>query len=197
MPVAFAFLFWACAFCGVKTAKPSAIAIVDLCIFAPCKNHLYTEYKIYSDATECVKPMAAYAQKTVENDADIAVFVGAISDAGQRDDVLVLLDMLARISGMPPKMWGRSIIGYGTYHFRYESGREGDWMRIGFSPRKGKIVLYIIDGLADHVDILARLGKHKTGKACIDIKRLSDVDAAVLAELCAASLANMARQHPI
>ena len=99
---------------------------------------------------------------------------------------------MARISGEPPRMWGPSIVGFGSYHYRYESGREGDMLRIGFSPRKGQSVLYGL-GIADaDADTMARLGKCKTGKGCLYVKRLSDIELGALEDLCRASLARKA-----
>jgi hypothetical protein len=131
------------------------------------------------------------ANKTVETDADVATFVAGVSDAGQRADAGALIEMMSRLSGELPKMWGPSIIGFGTHHYRYESGREGEICRIGFSPRKGKTVLYGM-GVQTNTDILARLGKHATGKGCLYLKRLSDVDLAVLEEVVVAALADKA-----
>jgi hypothetical protein len=104
--------------------------------------------------------------------------------------------MMARLSGALPKMWGPSIIGFGRYHYKYDSGREGDAPRIGFSPRKGQTVLYLIDGYSGKDAQLARLGKHKLGKSCLYIKRLSDVDIAVLEDMVAETLAYMAKTYP-
>jgi len=129
------------------------------------------------------------ANKTVETGADVAAFVNGIADPGQLADAAALIDVLARASGEPPKMWGPSIIGFGTHRYRYESGREGEICRIGFSPRKGKTVIYGM-GVEDHADILARLGKHSTGKGCLYLKRLADVDLSVLEELTAAAWAS-------
>jgi Domain of unknown function (DU1801) len=135
------------------------------------------------------------ANKTVETDVDVAAFVAGVADPAQRADADTLIDLMSRVSGAPARMWGPSIIGFGSYTYRYDSGREGTSLQIGFSPRKGQTVLY---GLAvnDNADLLKRLGKHKTGKGCLYIKRLSDVDLAALEELCAASLAEMARRYP-
>jgi Domain of unknown function (DU1801) len=136
------------------------------------------------------------ANKTVETDADVAAVVAAVADPAQRADAEVLIRMMAKVSGYPPKMWGPSIIGFGQYHYHYDSGREGDMCRVGFSPRKGQTVVYIVDGFPGHTELLARLGKHKTGKSCLYIKRLADVDLSVLADLVTASLAVMAERHP-
>jgi len=134
--------------------------------------------------------------KTKPTAVDVTAFIDAIADEKQRADAHKLAQMMTRLTGHPPKMWGPSIIGFGEYHYRYDSGREGDMARIGFSPRKGQTVLYITDGFAGHADLMAKLGKYKTGKSCLYIKRLSDVDAAVLEQLCAQSLSYMGAKYP-
>jgi hypothetical protein len=142
------------------------------------------------------KSVANATNKTIVNDADVANFVAQIADDAQRADAAILLAMLMRVSGEAPKMWGPSIIGFGHYHYRYDSGREGDMCRIGFSPRKGKTVLYINDGFPKYAELLARLGKHKTGKSCLYLGTLSAVDLGVLESLCVASLDHMAQAYP-
>lgn len=123
-------------------------------------------------------------------------FIKAVADEKQRADAHKIAAIMERLSGHPPKMWGPSIIGFGSYHYKYDSGREGDMCRIGFSPRKGQTVLYLVDGFEGHAELMARLGKHKTGKSCLYIKRLSEVDEAVLEQLCAESLKWMAAKYP-
>ena len=136
------------------------------------------------------------ANKTQETDADVAAFVAGVADPIQRADAGTLIGIMTKASGHPPKMWGPSIIGFGSYHYKYDSGREGDSLRIGFSPRKGQTVLYLVDGYSNRADQLARLGKHKTGKSCLYIKRLSDIDTDVLGEMIAGSLAYMDAKYP-
>jgi len=132
----------------------------------------------------------------VETSEDVAAFVAGIADESQRADAEALIAMMADASGEPPAMWGSSIIGFGRYHYRYDSGREGDMARIAFSPRKGKTVVYLMDGFPEHQAILSRLGKHKTGKACLYLKSLADADVAVLRELIDASLTELATRYP-
>jgi hypothetical protein len=134
--------------------------------------------------------------KTQATSADVTAFIDGVADETQRADAHAIAAMMARLSGAPPKMWGPSIIGFGAYHYKYDSGREGDSLRIGFSPRKGQTVLYLIDGYAGKEAQLARLGKHKLGKSCLYIKRLSDVDVAVLEEMVVETLAYMAEKYP-
>lgn len=136
------------------------------------------------------------ANKTEAHAGDVKAFVDALPDANQRGDALTLIDMMTRLSGEPATMWGSSIIGFGRYHYRYESGREGDAMRIGFAPRKGQTVIYLMDGYAGHGELLASLGKHKTDKSCLYVKRLSDIDTGVLEAMIARSLAAMDERYP-
>ena len=134
--------------------------------------------------------------KTQATGADVTAFIDGVADETQRADAHEIAAMMARLSGAPPKMWGPSIIGFGSYHYKYDSGREGDSLRVGFSPRKGQTVLYLIDGYAGKEAQLARLGKHKLGKSCLYIKRLSDVDMVVLEEMVAETLGYMAKTYP-
>lgn len=140
--------------------------------------------------------MAKSELKTKPTMISVGSFIEAVADPAQRDDARKIVAMMERLSGHTAKMWGPSIIGFGSYHYKYESGREGDMCRIGFSPRKGQTVLYIVDGFDGHSDLMARLGKHKTGKSCLYIKRLSDIDEAVLEQLCTESLDFMAAKYP-
>jgi hypothetical protein len=140
--------------------------------------------------------MGNSANKTQATPVSVSDYLANLDDPVQRGDAQTLRTLLEHVSGYPATMWGTSIIGFGTYHYIYDSGREGDMCRIGFSPRKGKLVLYIFDGFPKYAEILARLGKHKTGKSCLYITRLADVDSDVLAELCTASLAHMQSLYP-
>lgn len=140
--------------------------------------------------------MAKSEAKTKPSAISVESFVGAVADPAQRDDARKIVAMMERLSGHEATMWGPSIIGFGSYHYRYDSGREGDMCRIGFSPRKGQTVLYLIDGFEGHSELMAKLGKHKTGKSCLYIKRLSDVDESVLEQLCVESLKWMAQKYP-
>jgi Domain of unknown function (DU1801) len=140
--------------------------------------------------------MAATTNKTVPTQADVDAFIEAVGDEKQRDDARQLVTLMSRLSGHPPRLWGPSIIGFGSYHYRYESGREGDMCRIGFSPRKGQTVLYLVDGYEQQQEHLAQLGKHKLGKSCLYIKRLSDINLETLEAMVTASLAAMAVKYP-
>ena len=134
--------------------------------------------------------------KMQAHDGDVTAFIEAVADEKQRADAHVIAMMMARLSGEPPKMWGPSIIGFGHYHYKYDSGREGDSLRIGFSPRKGQTVLYLPGSISGQTNLLARLGKHKQGKGCLYIKRLADVDAGVLEALVRASVDYMDEAYP-
>jgi hypothetical protein len=140
--------------------------------------------------------MAKSENKTQPTDVSVPAYIDAVADETQRADAHRIAAMMERLSGHKPLMWGHGIIGFGSYHYKYESGREGDMCRIGFSPRKGQTVLYLVDGFLGHGELMAKLGKHKTGKSCLYIKRLSDVDEAVLEQLCVESLKWMAQKYP-
>src|SRR5271170_1874198 len=128
--------------------------------------------------------------KTKPTKLSVAAFIAAIADPAKRTDAKALVKLLQSVVGEKPKMWGPSIIGFGSCHYRYESGREGDMPLIGFSPRKAATVLYNMIGSSDSAALLAKLGKHTTGKGCLYIKKLSDVDQKVLQALAVKSLAN-------
>lgn len=126
--------------------------------------------------------------KTVPTAVDPYDYVAAIEDETKRQDSEWLIETMKSLTGEPPVMWGPSIIGFGNYHYVYESGREGDMMELGFSPRKANISVYLMSGVAREEEYLAKLGKHKLGKSCLYIKRLSDVDKDVLKDMLASSL---------
>jgi hypothetical protein len=121
--------------------------------------------------------------KTRATDADVEAFIDGIADEQVRTDCRELLSLMGEATGAPPVMWGTSIVGFGDVHHRYASGREGDWFIIGFAPRKRTLTLYLTGGLENHAEKLSRLGKHSTGVGCLYVKRLSDVDRAVLGEI--------------
>ncbi len=118
--------------------------------------------------------------KTAETAGDVTAFIRQHALPGQQEDSFRLIDIMKRVSGHEPRMWGPTIVGFGAYHYRYESGHEGDAPLLGFSPRKAAISLYVFTGLDEHQHLLQGLGKFKNGKACIYIKKLSDVDEAKL-----------------
>ena len=132
-----------------------------------------------------------YELKTKINDASVEKFLKTIPDEKKQQDSFAILDMMKEVTGEEPKMWGTSIIGFGTYRYKYASGQEGDWLRIGFSPRKQNLSLYIMSGFQHHDDLMAKLGKYSTGKGCLYIKKLEDIDQNVLKELIKASFTTM------
>ncbi len=134
--------------------------------------------------------------KTKPTTISVADFIDAIPDVTRRADGKIICDLMARITGEEPQMWGPSIVGFGSYHYRYDSGHEGTACRLGFSPRKAQQVLYILTGEEGEEEKLARLGKHKTGKACLYVNKLADVDIAVLEELIRDALASMNAKYP-
>ena len=140
--------------------------------------------------------MSDSENKTQVTEIDPVDFIAAIEHPVRRADAQTLLELIVRISGEQPRMWGPSIIGFGQYHYKYESGREGDFLRTGFSPRKSGQVIYIMPGYTNHSLILDRLGKFKHGKSCLYITKLADVDMDVLTELIQAGLDDMARKYP-
>ena len=133
--------------------------------------------------------------KTRRTDASVAEFLRTVADEERRKDCRTLAAMMERATGARPRMWGPSIVGFGSYPYRYPSGREGEWFLAGFSPRKQDLPVYVMSGFAGHQALLDRLGRHKTGKSCLYLKRLSDVDLAALGELIERSVAQVARAH--
>lgn len=133
--------------------------------------------------------------KTKLNDASVDDFINGVEDEARREDCRTIAELMSRITGEEPKMWGASIVGFGTYHYKYASGREGDWMKMGFSPRKQNLTLYIMDGFDKYDELMAKLGKHKTGKSCLYVKRLSDIDMKVLEKLINASASHFDRKY--
>ncbi|NNF53650.1 MAG: DUF1801 domain-containing protein [Acidimicrobiales bacterium] len=129
--------------------------------------------------------------KTKVTTVDPLSFVAAIEHPVRRADAQALLELMSRVTGCQPKMWGPSIVGFGSYHYKYDSGREGDLMITGFSAQKAKLSIYVVSGYDNLADELARLGKHKLGRSCLYINKLADVDLAVLEEIVQKSVAEM------
>lgn len=134
--------------------------------------------------------------KTKPTDADVIGFLNNVPDERKRQDAFAVLEMMREVTGEEPKMWGPSIVGFGSYHYKYASGREGDAILTGFSPRKQNLVLYIVAGFGEYEELMAKLGKHTTGSSCLYVKRLADLDQAVLRELVAKSVDRMRRTNP-
>lgn len=129
--------------------------------------------------------------KTQPTDGSVDEFLASIEDESRREDCRVLRSLMAEVTGEPAVMWGESLVGFGLYQYKYASGREGEWFVAGFAPRKQALTVYIMSGFAGHDALMERLGKHKTGRSCLYLKRLSDVDLGVLRELVAASVAHV------
>ncbi|GAB3001159.1 DUF1801 domain-containing protein [Psychrosphaera aestuarii] len=125
--------------------------------------------------------------KTKQTEASPSTFISSISDDKKRSDANTLLTIMSDITQQPPAMWGDSLIGFGLYKYQYASGRKGEWFRVGFSPRKQNITLYIMNGFSQYQHLLERLGKHKTGKSCLYISKLEDIDVDVLKQMIALS----------
>ncbi len=120
---------------------------------------------------------------TVETDADVGAFVAGVEHDVRRRDAETMVELMQRVTGEPPRMWGPSIVGFGSYHYVYESGREGDMAAVGFSPRKTSTTVYLNDGFDAYADELARLGPHTLGRSCLDLEDLARVDLGVLEEM--------------
>lgn len=136
------------------------------------------------------------ANKTQETSEDVFQFIEFVENEQKRIDSLKIIELMSDLTRAKPKMWGPSIIGFGNYHYKYASGREGDFFRIGFSPRKQNISLYIMSGFSHYEELLKKLGKHKTGKSCLYINRLDDISEAVLVEIMSRSLDYMRLKYP-
>lgn len=126
--------------------------------------------------------------KTKINDKSVKAFLDSIKDEKKRMDSYEILALMQGITGAEPRMWGKSIVGFDQYHYKYKSGREGDWFKVGFSPRKAAISIYLMSGFEAHDALMDKLGKYKTGKSCLYVKKMEDIDKNILKKLVAASL---------
>jgi len=133
--------------------------------------------------------------KTKPTSVSAASFINGLADERRRRESATLLDLMSEVTGEPPVMWGAGIVGFGSYHYKYASGREGDWPRTGFSPRKQSLTIYCVPGFAAQRDLLARLGPHKTSVSCLYINKLDDVDLGVLRKIVERSVDQMARTY--
>ena len=129
--------------------------------------------------------------KTKQHEQNVEDFLGEITDEKKRRDCFTILELMKKATEQEPKMWGANIIGFGNYKYKYESGREGEWFLTGFSPRKSNLTLYIMSGFTRYDELLAKLGKHKTGKSCLHINKLEDVNLQVLEEMIENSVSNV------
>jgi Domain of unknown function (DU1801) len=148
-----------------------------------------------SNAMATTKKSHPANNKTQPTHDDVAGFLATVVDPVRRADCEHLVVLMQAATGEPPRMWGSSIVGFGTYHYRYESGREGDYLIVGFSPRKGDLSLYILAGFEHHAKLLAQLGPHKIGKSCLYVKGLAGLDEPSLKSLIEQGVAAMAPQR--
>ena len=133
--------------------------------------------------------------KTKPNDQSVQDFLNGIENEQKRKDSFAILEMMKAVTKAEPKMWGASIIGFGSYRYKYASGREGDWFLAGFSPRKQNLTIYMMSCFAKQEELLAKLGKYKTGKSCLYIKKLADIDENVLKEMIIHSIETMSKRY--
>lgn len=138
----------------------------------------------------------AYEQKIKETDESVIEFIESVDHPKKRADAYQLLDIFTETTGYSAKMWGPSIIGFGSYHYKYDSGHEGEWMLVGFSPRKAKLSLYFATGDTERDQLLKDFGKHTTGKACVYINKLADIDVEVLKALIRQSVSFLKKTYP-
>lgn len=139
--------------------------------------------------------MAKAQNKTQKTDQDVREYLHTVENEQRREDSLKVLEIMEELTGMKAEMWGTSIVGFGDYHYKYESGREGEMFKVGFSPRKTSLTLYIMPGFGRYSELMERLGKYKTGKSCLYVKKLEDVDEEVLKELIVESVAYMSDKY--
>ncbi len=133
--------------------------------------------------------------KTQKTDASVEDFLKGVTDEKKREDSFAILELMREVTGEEPAMWGGSIVGFGSYRYKYASGWEGEWPLAGFSPRKQSLTLYIMSGFDKHDSLLAKLGKYKTGKSCLYISKLQDIDLETLRELIRQSVTHVAETH--
>jgi hypothetical protein len=134
--------------------------------------------------------------KTKANQQSINAYLNTIEPQKKREDSFAILALMQEVSGEEPQMWGDKIVGFGHYQYKYASGREGEWFLAGFAPRKQNLTLYIMSGFDGYDELLSKLGKHSTGKSCLYIKKLDDIDQSILRQLIAQSIAHMKQTNP-
>jgi len=139
--------------------------------------------------------MAKTGLKTRYTGKSVKQFLNAVTDKQRREDCYTVLNLMKEITGEEPTLWGDSIVGFGRYHYTYESGREGDWFLTGFSPRKQNLTLYIMAGFDDYDDLMNKLGKYKTGKSCLYVKKLQDIDLPILKQLIKQSVVHTSKTY--
>jgi hypothetical protein len=141
--------------------------------------------------------MAKAEAKTKATQTSVRDYLDAIEDEDRRQDCEILVDLMQKATGFPPVMWGTGIVGFGSYHYRYASGHEGDSCLVGFSSRKGDISVYLMAGMDGQAALMEKLGKHKAGKGCLYLKRTSDLDLKVLAQMIKNAVAELHQRYPL
>jgi hypothetical protein len=154
----------------------------------------------FKQATQSTQPTQLYPNpmaelKTKETDADVFAFLADRCVGQRHTDCLTLITLMQEATGEPPKLWGDSIVGFAKYRYQYKTGHSGEWPIIGFSPRKNDLTLYVMPSFDAFPDLLAQLGKHKLGKSCLYLKKLADVDEAILRQILTTAVAQMADQR--
>jgi hypothetical protein len=172
--------------------------MTEVCLnpdFIDLSNAYHKNTGTKADNHKIKNPMAE--NKTKETGNSVEDFINAVEDERKRQDSLELVKVLKEVSGFEPKMWGENIVGFGSYHYKYDSGREGDFLLIGFSPRKSAISLYLsCDIEGQHAPILSKLGKFKNGKSCLYVNKLEDINMEVLKDLVKTSIQFTREKYP-
>ena len=143
-----------------------------------------------------LKPLTMSELKTKKNEDNVLDFIDGVEDRQKRQDCHEIMEIMKEITGEDPKMWGSSIVGFGSYHYKYDSRGEGDWFLTGFSPRKQNLSLYIMSGFGQYDSLLSNLGKYKTGKSCLYVKKLGDINRDILKEMITSSVQMIAKKYP-
>jgi hypothetical protein len=133
--------------------------------------------------------------KTKPTDVSVDEFLAAVENDRRRNDAVTVCELMQEVTGEEPVMWGPTMVGFGTYHYKYASGREGDWFLAGFAPRKANLVVYIMSGFKGHAALMDELGKHKTGSSCLFINKLDDIDMDILRELVRRSVEHVSNAY--
>ncbi len=185
-----------------KTARAAPVAKTSVKKAAPAakapakKTAPAAKAPAKKTVAKSAKASSGRSLKTRPETTSVADFIAALGDPQQRADSQILVQLMRAATGCEPVMWGGGIIGFDRYHYRYDSGHEGDMALVGFSPRKGQLVLYVMPGFEGYEELLAKLGRHKTGKSCLYIRNLADVDAGVLGRIISGAAAEMRRRYP-
>lgn len=180
-----------------KTIRDTTINLLRLgaAISVICQSLDVSEVYVLELKKKKAYKMAKSNLKTTQNDNNVQAFLEGVAHEKRREDSLVVLDMMKNITDQEPKMWGSSIVGFDHYHYKYDSGREGDFFKVGFSPRKQSLTIYVMPGFTRYEELMEQLGKYKTGKSCLYINKLEDVDLDVLRQLIKESYEYMTEKY--